>query len=54
MSKKFNVIVSSMSATYQGDRYGDSEEEVIQNLRAEYRRNNDSRAGWNIRAIEVD
>jgi len=25
MSKKFNVIVSSMSTTYQEDRYGDSD-----------------------------
>jgi hypothetical protein len=43
-----------MIASYSGYKYAVSKQEAIDNVRAEYRRNKDDRAGWNISAVEVD
>lgn len=51
--KKFKVTVSSMTGSYTGYEYGNSESEVVERLRGKYKRNNDSRYSWNIKAREV-
>jgi hypothetical protein len=52
--KWFRVRVWSMTASYTGYRQGESGQEVIDELRAEYKRKQDDRVGWNIAVKEVE
>jgi hypothetical protein len=52
--KWFRIRVWCMSASYTGYRQAENGQQAIDQLRAEYRRNKDDRAGWNINAVEVE
>ena len=52
--KRFRIRVWCMTASYSGYVYASCANEAISNLRAEYRRKRDDRAGWSITAREAD
>lgn len=48
---KYKVIVRSMTATYEGEVYAENEEDAVNKVRADYRKKNDDRMYWDIKAF---
>ncbi|NWK11764.1 hypothetical protein HXZ52_11265 [Clostridium cadaveris] len=51
--KLFKIAIYSESARYETYRYGTLEKEVIERLRAEYKRYKDKKSDWSMTAEEV-